>query len=117
MSIATFSNFRRAATCLAIMATASFASLPGYSSELKSVKVLISDLNLSRPADAQLLYRRLRTAAATVCGEVDHRDLARLSAWNQCYRHALQGAVDSLDAPVLLAVHRQMNNQEATPKG
>jgi UrcA family protein len=115
MSIATFST-RRAAACLAIMAIGGFASLPGYSSELKSVKVLISDLNLSRPADAQVLYRRLRIAASAVCGEVDHRDLTRVSVWNQCYRHALQGAVDSLDAPVLLAVHRQMTNQEAAPK-
>lgn len=71
-----------------------------------AVVVSYQDLNLSRPADARTLYRRLEQAASESCGtEPAGIDLARHQAWMRCYQGALDSAVLQVRAPELLAIH------------
>jgi len=70
------------------------------------VRINYANLDLSRSADAQLLYRRLKQAAATVCGNVDSRELAAYRVYQRCYQGALDRAVMQVNSPQLLALHR-----------
>ena len=71
-----------------------------------SVSVTYADLDLSQPAGAQQLYRRLQRASRTVCGSVDQANLAAYLRWQDCYSDALQRAVLRVNAPQLLALYR-----------
>lgn len=95
-STRTFS--RVTALCLAIGVVASFASLPGFAASKVTVKV---------SSDPQITYKRLQYAAADICGNVDRHDLARYNAFTRCYVRVLQGAVEQMNQPALLAIHRE----------
>jgi UrcA family protein len=78
-----------------------------YAADAPTIKVSYSDLDLSRPADAQVLYRRLKQAAAAVCGSsVSAAELLRYAHWRRCYDPALHNAVMQIDAPELLTRYR-----------
>jgi UrcA family protein len=64
------------------------------------------DLDLSQPADARRLYQRLQHAAGNVCNPLVGEELARLMIWRRCYDAALDHAVEQINAPQLLALHR-----------
>lgn len=68
--------------------------------------VRFNDLNLTRPEGIRVLYARLRTASAAVCGERSRTNSAIVSpAWQKCTNEALQLAVNRLDRPALTAYH------------
>jgi UrcA family protein len=72
-----------------------------------SKKVSYANLNLSRPADVQVLYMRLKMAAAGVCGgEPEPREMSQYAHWRRCYEPALHAAVTQIDAPELLSLYR-----------
>jgi len=87
------------AFALAGIATASAADVP-------QISVSFKDLDLSRAADAKVLYRRLQSAATDVCQPVPAKELSRTLAWKQCYNAALERAVMQINAPQLVALHR-----------
>jgi UrcA family protein len=70
------------------------------------VTVSYHDLDLARPADARVLYARLRRAAETVCQPAPQLELSRPPAYAQCYRAALEQAVNQINAPQVLALYR-----------
>ena len=56
-----------------------------------------TDLDLSKQADAQTLYRRLQRASDRVCVQYkDYRDLGKMKLYNICYQDALARAVDGV---------------------
>ena len=65
----------------------------------RSVKY--ADLNLERPADAALLYRRIEGAAELVCEPYASRDLARNMRFRQCRSSAIHKAIADVHAPLL----------------
>jgi UrcA family protein len=67
--------------------------------------VSYADLNLSKPADAAVLYTRLRLAAGSVCGEYDIRDLRSTQLHAACAQRALSAAVASVNQAELTALH------------
>ncbi len=74
-----------------------------------SVKVQHADLNLSSPADAKILYRRIVSAADLVCPEngsasplLEKREHDKAKA---CRSAAIADAVASVQNPTLAAVH------------
>ncbi len=71
-------------------------------------KMLIhySDLDLSRPAGAGSLYRRLQTAAETVCTPLDGQDVNHKLMFRHCVADAISRAVTEVDQPVLGAYYR-----------
>lgn len=75
--------------------------------DVYTVTVTYADLDLSSPADADLLHRRIRSAARTVCGWEDKQRAIARDAWSKCYRDAISGALETLDerAPQA-AVHK-----------
>jgi UrcA family protein len=106
----------RARTLCSLLGAATLCSLLGaafslgvsedVSAGVPSVTVPYRDLNLSQPADAQLLYQRLRRAADTVCVAVPTYELARHAAYERCFRIVLDRAVMSVGSAELSAIHR-----------
>jgi UrcA family protein len=95
-------------TCLA--ALAAYAALCcAVHAESLAVLVKISintaGLNLSRPADAREVYRRLYLAARIACGDANRVGLESPPSFRACYEQALAGAVRSVDRPELNAVY------------
>lgn len=69
------------------------------------VAVHYGDLDLNRSEDAAALYIRLQRAAWTVCDSYK-RDLLLLNMRLKCYENTLADAVQRVDRPMVLALHR-----------
>jgi UrcA family protein len=71
-------------------------------------KMLIhySDLDLSRPAGAMSLYRRLQSAAETVCTPLNGEDVNHKLMFRHCVADAISRAVTEVDQPALGAYYR-----------
>ena len=75
--------------------------------EAKSLAVSYADLDLSKPAGAQTLYKRIKKAARVVCGPVDNYTFVTPARkFRQCYEKAIADAVAQVDRPSLTALHR-----------
>ena len=70
-----------------------------------AVIVNFSDLDIARGSGVQTLYQRLRTAAKTVCGMKDTRNLTVMQEWRACYKQALNGAVEKVNIESLDKLH------------
>jgi UrcA family protein len=82
--------------------------------EMPDVTVSYRDLNLSRSADVQVLYRRLERAASSVCMQVPAWELSRHLAYSRCYNSALDSAVLAVRSPELLALDRAAREGRAS---
>lgn len=82
--------------------------LAQISDTVPSVTVRFSDLNLGSRAGAQVLLKRIDSAANTACGgQPDIRQLDQLASFEACRRSALARAVAAVDSPMLTAMaHR-----------
>ena len=67
--------------------------------------VRYADLDLSHGAGAALLYARIRTAAASVCGVGDARQLGYIALVQRCQQQAISQAVADVDAPALTSYY------------
>jgi UrcA family protein len=73
-----------------------------------SVRVRFTDLDISHPAGASVLLKRIERAAVTVCGgEPGSSFLGQNSAYQQCREDAISQAVRRVDAPMLTAAARR----------
>lgn len=70
-----------------------------------TVTVNFSDLDIERGAGVETLYQRLRTAAKSVCGTKDARNLNEMQEWRACYKQALDGAVEKVNNDRLDELH------------
>jgi UrcA family protein len=70
-----------------------------------SRQVNYSDLDLSQPAGAQLLYRRLVVAADSVCKPFDDNEISRKNRFKACVSKALSAAVADVDRPLLTSYY------------
>jgi UrcA family protein len=90
-----------------LMAFAAIAALPvtathAESNEIKrSETVRYSDLDLKNQEAAVTLYRRLRSAAADVCGDPEVDRYGAVPDYRRCFDDAMGDAVASVDQPVL----------------
>ncbi len=78
-----------------------------------SVRVPYADLNLNSSADIKVLYRRLTSASAAVCGDSNPFDLAVHRQYEICYQRALEKAVSQVRSPELSALHRYKNTHSS----
>ena len=95
-----------------IAAFAVCSSLVAYSAsaepKAKTLTVSYADLDLSKPAGAQTLYKRIKAAARSVCGPTDRYTYSTPShAFRQCFDKAIADAVAQVDRPSLTALHRE----------
>jgi UrcA family protein len=73
-----------------------------------TAKVDFADLDLASTHGAELLYTRLRYAAAEVCGpQADTRLIQQTITWRRCFREAIRNAVVQVDQPSLTAIYLQ----------
>ena len=95
-------------TCLAALAACAvlWSPVKADSPEVR-VKIYVSaaDLDLSRPADAREVYRRLYFAARTACGNGNRVGLEPPPSFMVCYEKALGDAVRSVNRPQLNIVY------------
>jgi UrcA family protein len=112
-------HYRRHLPGLLLCSLSALSIAPGclstvYAAEAPSKKVSYADLNLSRPADVQVLYKRIKLAAAGVCDkEPEPLEMSQYAHWRRCYEPALHAAVMQIDAPALLSLYRSdMSNNK-----
>lgn len=92
---------------LFIASIAAATALSGVAfAEPASRTVSYADLDLARPAGAEIFLRRLEAAASSVCGgKPSSLDLSGSIAHRACVRTTIDKAVDELDAPMVTAIH------------
>lgn len=100
-----------AALCLSLVGTAS-AETPSTDTQ-RSLTIAYSDIDLSKSDGPQLLYKRMASAARTVCDQPDPRELRRQIAYKACYQKALDEAVQQIGSPELTALHRTRGSRSA----
>ena len=66
-------------------------------------KVRFFEADLQSTTGNKIVYSLLRQAAGSVCGNVDQRDLLRVSAHKQCVNDAIARAVRTINNPRLSA--------------
>jgi UrcA family protein len=108
----TSNHIYRSSTWLAALAAiscslgASQAFAANERDQVRSEKVSYADLNLSTPAGASTLYRRIQRAARSVCGADDRvGSILPHLQWRKCYESAVADAVAKVNSPMLTAVH------------
>lgn len=69
------------------------------------ITVSFTDLDASTVPGASILYRRIRSAAETVCSPVSHGDLSSRMNWNICVHRAIGNGVARVNQPALSAVY------------
>ncbi len=92
---------------LAIAAASLFADVASAARDDGQVSTVVKygDLDLSRSADTQQLYARLKDASEQVCGSEYTRDLRMQRLHKACYTGALNRAVERVSEPKLTALH------------
>ncbi len=96
--------------CIAAAAAAACAALSGpvhAKDHEVTVKISVSTagLDLTQPAGAREVYRRLRLAALTACGDGGRVGLEPVASVHGCYEKALGEAVRSAHQPQLSIVY------------
>ena len=72
----------------------------------RHVKVVFSDLNLTSIDGATTLYRRLQSAAESVCAEHGTRDVKSIFRVKSCESAAMSAAVADINQPTLTSYYR-----------
>jgi len=68
---------------------------------LPTRKVSYADLDISKPAGAKVLYRRIEAAAQQVCISGASRDLRTAELQRACIDRAIEGAVQGVNSDAL----------------
>ena len=90
---------------LALHTSTAFAAL---SDNPPSLVVSYAELDLSKGAGAQELFRRIKRAATAVCREAfDQPRLNESGPYAQCVETAIDGAVRKIDQPLVSALWKR----------
>jgi len=84
--------------------------------DVPQAHVKYADLDLSSPAGAAVLYQRIRVAASRVCGNPDHRDLARFGQAKTCTDKAIAGAVTAVGNDTLTDLYQTKTHNVTAAK-
>ena len=71
---------------------------------LPTKKVSYKDLDISKPAGARVLYRRIAAAAHEVCEINQFKTVATVSGIDRCTQRAIDKAVQDVGSPALSAL-------------
>jgi UrcA family protein len=103
----TIQNAARVASfflCSAIALCALQATAQAADDGLPSKRVSYADLDISTPAGAKVLYRRIVRAAKDVCEFSGFDSLGAAQLMNRCIDYAIDNAVKDVGAPALSAL-------------
>jgi UrcA family protein len=84
-----------AGICVTGFAIGAHANESEWSAPARTVRY--SDLNLNTQVGAETLYRRIRSAAEQVCGDVNSRQLAEAAAAKACVNQAVSTSVRAVN--------------------
>ena len=70
--------------------------------DVPKAAVSYKDLNLNTDDGVKVLYKRIQRAANQVCGNVDGRELKRMSVKQACVERAVADAVAAVNTPMLV---------------
>jgi len=101
-----------AAVVLGLGSVSSFAST-SIGAE-PSMKVSFGELDLSKPAGAEALYKRIRKAAFTVCGGYESPVAWTYTTRSRCFKTAVNESVAKVNAPLLTALHTNKTTRVAS---
>jgi UrcA family protein len=88
-----------------LAASGAMSSSAGAYEETPISKVVrFGDLDITKPAGAQVLYRRIEAAAQRVCVLPSSRTLVTVEEERACIRTAVDKAVRQVDSPQLTAL-------------
>jgi UrcA family protein len=73
--------------------------------EVPSVTLQYRSTDLDTPHGIAILYRRIRSAASSVCGAYDNALLEEKVQWNECVDQAVARAVAAVHSETLTAYH------------
>jgi UrcA family protein len=101
-----------AAAAAALLTTGTLAAvgtpaLADSTHETRSIAVSFADLDLGSEAGNQELYRRVKQAARSACGQPDGRDLRAQFDWRDCQTQAIDRVVNDIGSVRLAAIHRE----------
>lgn len=80
----------------------------------ESLTVQFGDLDLNKPQGVDVLFKRIRKAAETVCNQFEGRLLSQKRLHAECVDTALSTAITRVDRPVL---SRYLVERSAKPHG
>jgi UrcA family protein len=96
----------------AVAAVAALPATAGSSDAPPQLTVKFSDLNISSPQGAAVLFARIKTAAKAVCPRNDDRDLGAKIQMDACVDHAISVAVTQVNAPALSALYTKSTGKQ-----
>ena len=99
---------------LALALSGCVAGAPQKSADSPDVPtktVRYAELNLNTADGARALFRRIKYAAADVCGSFDGLSLAQKAIWQKCYERALVDAVSQVNQPRVTALYQGVANR------
>jgi len=88
-----------------IVAAAASVAGAATAADVPSMTVHFADLDLTTEQGAHTLYRRIQSAAQSVCPSADFRDLERSAMSQSCQEQAIARAVQAVSSPRLAAVY------------
>ena len=96
-----------------LMLTALDAGAADRTTTLPDITVKFTDVQLNSEADAEALYKKLRSAARGVCDDNagGHRSMEVRTRAEKCVNAVLADAVRKIDKPLLTAVHESKTNK------
>jgi UrcA family protein len=74
------------------------------------IRVHYADLDLSKPEDISILYKRISRAARDNCGTDAAAWDGRTSLLKKCIGQTIEDAVNRINKPLLTALHRERMN-------
>jgi len=86
-------------------------SIAADESDAPQAVVKFGDLNVANPQGAAALYRRIWSAAITVCRPQDDGSLASRGRMQTCIHKAIADAVTKVDRAELFAVYDAKNHE------
>ena len=96
---------------LGLASTSSFASTDDV---VRKQTVSYAGLDLTKPAGAEILYKRIRQAAFTVCGGYESPVTWSYTYKSRCFKTAVDEAVAKVNSPLLSALHQNQNTRIAS---
>jgi len=102
------------ASLMISMSTASQAD--GIAPNPRSTTVNLAGLNANTPADAQVIYTRLRAAAESVCGLEFEGHPILGAQFDECQKATLKQAVSAFNKPLVTEIYNK-RNQDALDVG
>jgi UrcA family protein len=99
-----------------ILAAAAAFNLHADDGDIRQVRVSYAGLDLETRAGAEILFRRIKAAARSVCIEMyGKQDLEQRYRWKQCVNEAIARAVTDVDASTLTTYYLAQQGKAPKP--